>query len=413
LLILIVFIPFQALIIELLDQQSGLSASVIFWIGHWYEPAILILLVLSIIFCLDQIKKALVYRAVQVVWLLVAVGVMSVLLDSPSINQGLEGFRFALLPLVVFLLAVLYKYDITEKQKLIRNFLVVSVVAAAWALLERFFPLRYLELWGIVPVNSVFGYGNHKIVSIYQSASFLGGPNQLASYLIPAFLIILLKVVNKPKLGWLIVVLIVIFLAITFAFSRSAVVGLMVAVLLYAVHGAKNTIAKTVPLAIIGAAILLSVVTFKVGGQYLGDLFTHGRSQQEHLTAYQLSWSELKSRVKDPETLVFGSGLGTAGPITLKYQDGLVSESWYIQLLLEVGIIGLVLWLSVIYLLTVDQFRRPLENTALGYGLIAISITALFLHTWADNPALSISLFVLLGTICSDEKTSKTLSVEK
>ena len=100
---------------------------------------------------------------------------------------------------------------------------------------------------------------------------------------------------------------------------------------------------------------------------------------------------ELKSRSFDQ--LMIGSGLGSAGPAAIKYGDGLVSESWYLQILLEIGIIGLSLWLWFIVDISVKLWRR--RQQGLLMGLLSVSIAAIFLHTWADNPAIAITIFAL------------------
>jgi len=142
---------------------------------------------------------------------------------------------------------------------------------------------------------------------------------------------------------------------------------------------------------------LVGLIFYYQGGREIKDLFTHGSSQIEHFSSIKNSLFEIKNRlISEPLKFFFGSGLGTAGPAVLKYGNGFISESWYLQIALEMGIIGLLLWLYLIF----DILKKliKIKETALVLGLIAVSICALFLHTWADNPAVAVTIFVLIGT---------------
>ena len=141
---------------------------------------------------------------------------------------------------------------------------------------------------------------------------------------------------------------------------------------------------------IVGSAYLLFATQISKS-----DVITHGQSQSQHIYAIKDSIAEIIDRKSQPVKLIFGSGLGTAGPAVIKYGDGFVSESWYLQLALELGILGLGLWIALIVTLIVRMWREHQEGLMLG--LIGVSIAAIFLHTWADNPALATTLFLLIG----------------
>ena len=63
--------------------------------------------------------------------------------------------------------------------------------------------------------------------------------------------------------------------------------------------------------------------------------------------------------------------------------------------MLELGVIGLILWLLFIF--TVILNLNQTKEFRLALGLISVSVAAVFLHTFADNPALSYTLFILIG----------------
>ncbi len=95
-------------------------------------------------------------------------------------------------------------------------------------------------------------------------------------------------------------------------------------------------------------------------------------------------WSDgVKYMIENP----LGLGLGDAGPASIRFahpgETGFLPESWYLQVGLESGFIGLVLFLSIILLLGYKLLTS--ESTIakpLFLGLIGISTAAIFLHSW-------------------------------
>jgi hypothetical protein len=126
------------------------------------------------------------------------------------------------------------------------------------------------------------------------------------------------------------------------------------------------------------------------------------------MNAIKDSISEIGNRFSQPVRLLIGSGLGTAGPAVLKYGNGEISESWYLQLALELGIVGLALWLVFIGFLINRLWRS--EQIGLMLGLVGVSLAAIFLHTWADNPAIAITLFMLIGITINWENNTHRIN---
>ena len=100
--VLIIYIPFSAIISELLQSKTALSENIVFWGTHWYEPVAITLLLLVILVNLIY-KKLNCSWSVVLVALLLALGTVSIFVFSESISRGVEGFRFTLIGLVVFI----------------------------------------------------------------------------------------------------------------------------------------------------------------------------------------------------------------------------------------------------------------------------------------------------------------------
>jgi O-antigen ligase len=82
----------------------------------------------------------------------------------------------------------------------------------------------------------------------------------------------------------------------------------------------------------------------------------------------------------------------------MKYGDGIVSESWYFQVVLEIGIVGLLLWSLFFYFVLKQSQQEP----GLLFGLLAILVMTAFLHTLSDNPAITFTLFAFVGIKTND-----------
>jgi len=321
------------------------------------------------------------------------------------LSRGIEGFRFTLFGVLVFVLAYLSNITVDQRKKFLNVYLSLAVIISVWAIIEMLLPGKYWGEWGIIQKDLVWGYGWHTVGSMNQLASFLGGPNQLASYLLPAFFIVLLGAIeaftnNQKKQSYYNLVAIILFVFVTLlTFSRSAAIGLFFGLLLIPFIKGHNVLLKR---GVIFLAIALSVLGLLLYDQN-NPILTHGQSQSGHIEALNQSLAEIGYRFNhQPIKIIIGDGLGSAGPLAVKYQDGLVSESWYLQLFLEIGLIGVITWLSIVVLIIKKLVEK--KQLALSVGLVAISITALFLHTWADNPAMTYSVFILLGVNLRKDK---------
>jgi len=411
--ILIIFLPLQTLFQSYLERFFC-NQSFVFWLSHWYEPIAAIFLILVVIGNFTK-KEIAIDKYYLIVGALIDFGILSAIFISPSISRGLEGFRFTLFASLIFFIIMLVDVRKGDFEKLVKSYLTISVIVAIWAIVERVLPMNYWQHLGL----SDFGFGQHKVVEVYQSQSIFQGSNQLASYLLPAIFIMIKiveeryksQVTNNKQISILksqfsnIIFTLVMIAALILTFSRSAFVGLAIGLVVYAIISIKLVRLKYLAIALIVALIAFLYVLSNAPSRVISDLFSHGASHEQHLSALRLSIDEVKDRFQtDTLKFTFGSGLGTAGPSVLKYGDGFVSESWYLQLIIEIGIFGLALWLFLMYYLLRDLVK---ENKGLFLGLLSVSVAALFLHTWADNPALAITLFILMGIAVKETRNKK------
>jgi O-antigen ligase len=103
----------------------------------------------------------------------------------------------------------------------------------------------------------------------------------------------------------------------------------------------------------------------------------------------------------------WGLGVGKAGLVSLRFPDGgvLINESWHLQILVELGLVGFLVYAGVIFDFfrklyvkiksATGQFQRTFIYASLAI-LAAIIIHGFFLHTWTDI-SLTIIVWIIIG----------------
>jgi len=387
---LLIYLPFQVFAQEFLSSVIRLSPSVSFWLAHWYEVFILVIFVITFFRKASVQTKRPMWQVAS--FCIILLGFGSIFLFSKAVGRGIEGFRIDLF----FILGLFIARNLTAdfSTKLIKTYLLLSVLISVWALLERFLPIHYWQK--VFNFSTDFGFGNYFVGTTPRSDSIFNGPSQLSNYLLPAAGLLIFEIKKNAKPNWQkYLYYFVILLAIGFAYSRAAWLGLITLVVLMTIFTVKNwpLRGKILLITVLALAIPLFSVRTETGSISTAVL-THDTSQESHVIAAETTVTEVKKRLYQPLKLFFGSGLSSAGPLVLKYHDGLISESWYLQILLELGVVGLAFWIWLMAALFIDMIKR---NAGLAYGLVAVSIAALFLHTFADSPTTSWTLFALIG----------------
>ena len=395
--VMVIYLPFYELVLHLLESKTSLSPSVVFWATHFYEPlvAIIILIYLAKFIILRKLPNLGRGDLYLLIFLLLAI--VSVALHRGEWSRGLEGLRFLALPFVIYLIARISDYK--NPKKLVLTYLWIAGLFATIGVVEYFLmPKGYFaSYFGIAS----FGFGQNSLISTSQATAFLAGPNQLASYLLLAFFYLLHRYFSSDRHllaepdNYLLVIVTV---AIGLTYSRSALVGLAVAALWMFIYFGKEQRKKIIySILFIVAAVTLAVSYALMNGELLRDLLTHGSSFSQHLLATRDSFSQFIHG--GVGKILFGFGVGTAGPTALKI-GGIITENYYLQIIFEVGFVGFVFFgLFIAGLLT----KLYSGSKTLFFAFIALLVNALFLHILADNPAMAVTIFIIVATIINIE----------
>ncbi|MCX6810348.1 MAG: O-antigen ligase family protein [Candidatus Berkelbacteria bacterium] len=393
----IIYLPLYELILHILQSYTGLSDQLIFWLTHFYEPVIVLFILIYLIkFAIQrQLPKFIKVDILAAAIMLLALVMIAIYHND--LQRGLQGLRFLILPFAIYLTTRF----INDKNphKLIKIYLIIASLLAVMAIIEYFFlPRGYMDIY----YNLVgFGFGQNTLISTTQATAILAGPNQLASYLIFPFFYLLHRYFAGKKSILMMTdscLLILIALAIGLTYSRSALIGLIIsaiAMFAYVGRGQRDKVIYAILFIVI--AVTLAATYALRNGELPRDIITHGGSMIGHQTAMAESFKTFfhGGLLK----ILFGFGVGSAGPVALKL-GGIISENYYLQICFELGIVGLIIYILFIAGLLNNMFRK---SKTLFFALIALLINAFFLHIFSDNPAMAVSVFIITAFVINLE----------
>ncbi len=219
--------------------------------------------------------------------------------------------------------------------------------------------------------------------------STLGGPNQLGSFLILPLCLVGWRFITKPR-WWQPLYLAAGLIVLWHTYSRSALLGAGVAAaVLLAVRVRRSWRLPLLLLAVLVAAVVLQAAT--VG-------LTHNKTLQYYVfhetvqsTGINASTDEhalaTQYGVKVVKHHPFGLGLGSAGPASFHSATPLIPENYYLQIAIETGVIGLLLFTAIELALGWRLARAPDPALAAPVlaALVGISVVNIFLQGWTDS----------------------------
>ncbi|MCC7543330.1 O-antigen ligase family protein [bacterium] len=400
---LLIGMPFHAFVVVVLGYFIG--SQLIF--ASWKEVLIIALCFLALIKSVYDGWQW-VYRPAN--WLVLATILFGVV--GAFTHAGLDlsiaffaGVKTTVLPWVLFL-AVQPFASIVRWRRVRALVLGVALVVSVLALIQFFIvPTAWLQ--------SV-GYSSDTI-NAYQSVNFggefgrtfatLGGPNQLGAYLIlPTLWLLAIALTAEQRQKRLTAAsgAVIAAAALAVTFSRSAMIGLLIACLvLLGLYVPRKYQPWYVLMGVISTMAVWTWVQelVRVPGSFIQRYFSRGEvnqggviigSDEGHVYAWQQG---MQLVAQSP----FGQGFGSAGPASKYGGNFVVTENWFVQLLLEVGWFGAATYaMLVVELWRTWWLASDRVSKVLFASLVGILIANLFLHTWADS-TLAIIWWALAG----------------
>lgn len=237
--------------------------------------------------------------------------------------------------------------------------------------------------------------------------STIRDPSSLGVFLILPITILvgaLISLWNTKRRQFIVGLLLLHLLVLFWTFSRSALLGAILAIGVLFMLRYGNLLKKHLSKILI-PGLLVVVIALGIGyalrDQYIvQNVIFHADESTVLEDPNELRLRFIGETINGIEDEPEGHGPGTAGLVSIRSENGkgLLTENYYLQIAYEVGIIGLILFLMFVgfVLFKLWKGRVSKVNQALIASLIGISFTALLFHTWS-NEAIAIAWFMLAG----------------
>ena len=458
-LILIAVLPIHALLVTMTTHMlQGQHHAPLVIIALWKEVLLAVLVVLVLIEIVRMKESELqhsVWKLDMLDWsivLAVALGITVSLLHGAGSSFGhlslvdkqfLFGFKYDFLPLVVFLFLRRVPWSRNFMVVAARTIVMIGIVAALFGILTLFLPLEFFTSIGYSDLHSLY-LPNAAIASfqflegtqIRRIQSFMSGPNQFGLWLLlplAANLLLFVKSFREHRrmdsflyVGGEILIITALFLT----YSRSAWIGAAVIVCIFFILLLRHYLASVFRRTLVVAGVCLLTCFAIVVGVYVSPhILVRTQSFKGHVEKPLAALQIIRAHP-------FGLGLGTAGPASNRLSDAcvffdigadfswaanhknfcvfiggiqklpadnacdcpLLTENWYVQWGVEMGIAGLFLSLAIVVIVLVYGFRFPTNDLRMVpvLAFLGVAVGGIFLHAFEDG-AVAYSLWLLLS----------------
>lgn len=307
---------------------------------------------------------------------------------SALIYGGLNNLRFSLFFLVCYVVAFksVWLYKHWPQLLLGPAFIVVTFGLLQKLILSPDFLVH-------------FGYGPETIPAYHtidQKADYirvqstLRGPNPLGAYLV---LIITALTGLMVKLGKknLIYITVVVVAVLSFTYSRSAWLGLLVALVIlifWLVQNKKTRMNLTYLMLACLAIFAITIFLYRNNDLIQNTIFHTDETSISERSSNTVRTQAITEGLNDIVNEPLGRGVGTAGPASVRNSKSpRIAENYFIQIGQEVGLIGLALFITINIMVGWQLWQRHSNLLAqiLLASLIGITVINMLSHAWADD----------------------------
>lgn len=385
-LLLLVLTPFHALLSVGLLDGLGLRDSGLFSLAIMAWKEAFILLLLGLAFCLGDFRKNLFWIGI---FTFVFFGVfLTVFLHSGEADFLARLFyggrtEFSFLLLFVAWSALFPIWSQEERGWLLRGAFWSGLTSLGFGTLLFFTGHELLTFFGYREDWSTFYLGQAPAfcqkeggTDFCRLQSGFADANRFAGYLLSLGILILLMI-KRPI--WKGVALLILLGLLVGTLSSSAWLALIVMVAVYFLQRWKFFPSLVLAGALLG---LLSLGFLpKIASQF--DL---SLSSVEHFVRMQAAW---QSFLEHP----WGQGLATAGPASYKLGQDFIPESWFLQVLVNTGILGFALFFAI-GLFLANRWKSA--HSLFLPLLVGVLCQNLLLHTLEDAGVYVLWIFLIM-----------------
>ena len=438
---LIALLPFHALLVTVGTKMlAGANNAPLTLLAVWKEGLLALILLLG---CVEVVRRKRISLDV-LDWLIIILVLVSLVLgflQGQLLSHGfLYGMKYDFIPLLAFFVLRRVAWSPWCLHLIPRVLIGVGVIVSFFGLLTLYLPQEFFSFLGYSDLHSLYqpdaplaAFQKIGGTDLRRLQSTMSGPNQLGVWLLLPLSILLTQ---KKKYGC-----IVITLAILLTFSRSAWIAAFVIGIVYLF----SVLPRAQFLRMGGGLAVLFVVGMVVGTLVAPEVVARFPSTKEHFkrpleamaimehhpfglglgsagpasnhkseTCVYIAANEDVSWAEERPNLCVFAGERQVQPLTRTCQCPLLPENWYLQIGVELGIIGFLLYLLLIgFVMRAlhtkvchTNYIHCIENviqTSVLLSFIGIAIASLFLHAWEDA-AVAYTLWILIASLLQDTR---------
>ena len=379
--ILLVLFPFHTLLIKAVEVNAGLSEPALEALSMWKEYVLIVLVIRSMtVGSLRSVTPLdlaiLVYLGFSFIYIFV----------SDSFAMGAYGFRSVLEPFLFYLVARTLPIQHRELARLLKWLFIGAMLISVFGLVQAHvlgepFLWKYKVLNGRLQSSHTASIGGQLVI---RASSTFSSPNTLGMYL-SILLLIGVGLLSFSRIGLLSTLFVasVLLGGLLITLSRSS--WLAFAMGFMALFALRYKIRNTIVLGVSALTIIMvpALIILQIPQRILETLSLEDPSAAGKLPS-------ILNGVKFVTEHPFGIGLGMTGPRSMRFLEEVQvhSENYYVLMAMEVGVIGLILYLLLLaialFQLNESLFRtqdRLFKGVALGsmMALIGASIGVMFI----------------------------------
>lgn len=430
--VLLAVLPFHAFLVTIGTRMlAGTGHAPLPMLAVWKEALLGVLLVVAFIEWLKtRVLRIDLLDALILVLLILSVVVTA--MTHGDLRLYLIGFKYDFVPLVAFLILRRVSWSDAFFDRICRVLLAVGGIVAAYGIIGMYLPQSFFVWLGYSDLHSL--YQAHAPLAAFQQIggsgirriqSVMSGPNQLGLWLLLPFCIALVRGRSIGRFGCALGSLVL--LAIFLSLSRSALVAsaVIITVLLW------QRLPRAIFLKLAGVLFAVSLVLSFAVLQLAPEVVVRAASTSDHISR---PLQAMGIMVDYP----LGLGLGTAGPASNRVSDTCVylgegddpswaqphehlcvfvgetqvqpegracscpflSENWYLQIGVEMGILGFIVF-ALLTFVVLRRLHRCNDRRFIFLAMLGIVVASLFLHAWEDG-AVAYTLWLLAAAALSN-----------
>lgn len=395
-LLIVILLPFHAFFTTWFISNMGHPEL----IKSWKEIVLFGFMVpisIVILFKNSKIYQKVIKRKVnQLVLAFILLNILYSIFVPNDFEQSAAGLLFNLRFFVFFLVAQIIAESLKGKNfiKLIVKiiFITGSFVVIFGTLQVLLLPIDWLSHFGysLTTIPPYFTVDNN--INDIRILSTLRGPNILGEYLvlwIPLLVLFSLKkttnfIQHNFFVGFLWLCTMITLFGTK---SRGALIGVFISTTLTLLLIIKN---KKYIYLIMGIVASMSIllISLNINSNTVQNLIFHRNQQSSSISGSDdQRISSYKLAINSVKQSPLGCGVGCAGPASNYGGKTLIVENYYLQTIVELSIIGGVLFVVIIILTAIKLFKRRNNKliSALFSSFIALSIVNLFMPGWSDG----------------------------